>query len=272
MRSSFSKMVHLFLYVNAKFRHKEQVDAVEQMKGSDCPTMVKTILLCHSMGGIIAADSLFAMASDNDPLHPSILGIIAYDTPYLGLNPPVYHRTISTRVQGIMSAINTAREWVPTGLFTSNSKALTVANQPKKTWGWGSKLAAVSAGVAAVGALGYFAKDPVVNHLQFVSVLYKADDLSKRMTRLADLEVGFVVFYTVVTQHEEGDEERTFCLLPREREQGIWMRQENGVAKDEVEAHCTMFLEAYNDHYQDMCKQSLAIIKEWIVRAEKVME
>jgi hypothetical protein len=230
------------------------------MKGSDSPTMVKTVLICHSMGGIIAADSLLAMVSDNDDLYPSILGIIAYDTPYLGLNPPVYHRTISTRVQSIMSAINTAKEWIPSGLFTS-SKEVTLA-QPKKTWGWGTKLAAVSAGVAAVGALSYFAKDPVVNHLQFVSVLYKPDFLAERMKRLMELDVGFVVFYTVVTQAEA--DERTFCLLPKEKGEGIWMKQENGLAKDEVEAHCTMFLEGFNDHYEEMTRQSLALIREWV--------
>jgi len=217
------------------------------------------------MGGIIAADSLLAMVADNDPLHSSILGILAYDTPYLGLNPPVIHRTISTRVQTIMSAINTAREWIPANLLATNSRQLTVATQAqKKSWGWGSKLAAVSAGVAAVGALSYFAKDPVVNHLQFVSVLYKPDDLAKRMKRLTALETGFVEFYTVVTRPGDDEGERTFCLLPQEKGNGMWIRQENGIAKDEVEAHCTMFLQAYNDHYEEMCNQSLGIIREWI--------
>ena len=108
-----------------------------------------------------------------------------------------------------------------------------------------------------------------------MSVLYKSDDLAKRMTRLCEAvegKCGFVVFYTVVTQMGEGREEgeRTFCLLPQRGEEvaegslGRWIRQENGLAKDEVEAHCTMFLKAYNDHYEEMCRQSLGLIREWI--------
>ena len=100
-------MVHSHCASPLTFRHNEQVEAIEEMKDTDAST-VKTILLSHSMGGIIAVDSLLSMIDDNDPTHSSILGIIAYDTPYFGLNPPVIHRTISTRVNTLSSAVNTA--------------------------------------------------------------------------------------------------------------------------------------------------------------------
>ena len=180
------------------------------MKNSDFPT-VKTILICHSMGGIIAVDSLLSMMDDNDPIHSSILGILAYDTPYFGLNPPVIHRTISTRVNTISSAVDTAREWVPQSLFGSKQVATTTATSApaKSRWAGLKTMAAVGAGVAAVGALSYFAKDPVVNHLQFVSVLYKPDELARRMKRLSEIRtVGFAVFYTVVTKPPDDDGER----------------------------------------------------------------
>ena len=108
-----------------------------------------------------------------------------------------------------------------------------------------------------------------MNHLQFVSVLYKPDELARRMKRLTKLEgTGFVVFYTVVREGG-GAEERTFCNLPvgvgeGREEGGMWLRQENGVAKDEVEAHCGMFLRRQNDHYEEMCTESIRIIREWI--------
>ena len=126
-------------------------------------------------------------------------------------------------------------------------------------------MAAVGAGFAAVGALSYFAKDPVVNHLQFVGVLYNADDLARRMRRLSGIkEVGFAVFYTVITADD--GEERTFCNLPadKEGEGGRWIRQENRLAKDEVEAHCGMFARSDNDHYEEMSMESLRIIHKWI--------
>jgi hypothetical protein len=231
------------------------------MKGLDVPT-TKTILISHSMGGIIAVESLFSMIDNKDPLHSSILGIMAFDTPYFGLNPPVIHRSISTRVNNINSVVSTAKEWIPQGLFTSKQVATTSA-PAKSTWGWGKTMAAVGAGAAAVGALGYLAKDPVVNHLQFVKVLYKPEELARRMRRLGETDVGFSNFYTVIWDRE-AREERTFCNLPKEGGEGRWVRQVNGVAKDEVEAHCGMFLKGNNDHYEEMCSEGLRIMRSWI--------
>jgi len=243
--------------------HEHQVLAIEHEKQSPTPT-VKTILICPSMGGIVAVDSLLSMIDEQSPsgrpVWPEILGIIAYDTPYLGLNPPVYHRTISTRVNAISSAVNTAREWIPPSLFTSS--AVAGPKQPSK-WGLGKTLAAGTAAVAAVGALSYYAKDPVINHLQFVKVLYASEDLATRMRRISNVNVGFAVFYTVVTYPSDDGGERTFCNLPKERG-GIWIRQENGVAKDEVEAHCGMFSPGENDHFGEMVAKSVLLIKEWI--------
>ena len=220
------------------------------------------------MGGMIAVESLFSMIDNDDPLHSSILGILAFDTPYFGLNPPVIHRTVSTRVNAITSAVNTAREWVPQSLFASKQVATTAAAPAKSSWGYAKTIAAVSAGVAAVGALGYFAKDPVVNHLQFVKLLYKPDELARRMKRLAETKgVGFANFYTVIWDTEDR-EERTFCNLPKEGGEGKWVRQDNGLAKDEVEAHCGMFLRANNDHYDQMCSDGLRIMKSWIAGIE----
>ena len=220
------------------------------------------------MGGIVGVDSLLSMIDENQPsttpLWPEIVGIIAYDTPYLGLNPPVYHRTISTRVNAISSAVNTAREWIPPSLYTSNAVSTSnpIAAKPQSRWGLGATLAAGVAGVAAVAAASYYVKDPVINHLQFVKVLYASEDLVKRMRKVSEMKIGFAVFYTVVTHPSEDGGERTFCNLPKERKG--WIRQENGLAKDEVEAHCGMFSPGENDHFGDMVGTSVKLIKEWI--------
>jgi hypothetical protein len=259
-----------YFALHLTIRHQEQVQAIEATKNTNLPT-VKTMLLCHSMGGIVGVDSLFAMIDDKDPIHTSILGILAFDTPYFGLNPPVIHRTISSGVNTISSAVNSAREWVPKGLFASKSTSqATVASQPTKAaWGLGATMAAVGAGAVAVGALSYLAKDPIVNHLQFVGVLYKPDELARRMKRLSEIRtVGFAVFYSVTTAASaEGEGERTFCIVPADKMGGKWIRQENGLAKDEVEAHCGMFSRSSNDHYQDMCGESLRLLMEWISAA-----
>src|SRR5436305_12547422 len=141
-------------------RHTEQVNAIEVANPPHIST-VKTILLCHSMGGIIGVDTILTMSSDKDLLLPTILGIIAYDTPYFGLNPPVIHRTISTRVNTVSNVYNTAKEWIPASLLTTKSLATTNPGQqsqpPSKKWGWGKTVAAATAATAALGAMTYFA-------------------------------------------------------------------------------------------------------------------
>lgn len=250
------------LEISIHCRHTEQVNAIEVANPPHIST-VKTILICHSMGGIVAVDSILSMSFDKDPLFDTLLGIMAYDTPYFGLNPRVIHRTISTRVNAVANAYNTAKEWIPASLLASKSTAVATTQPQKKGWGLGKTMAAVTAGVAAVGAMTYFAKDPVVNHLQFVSVLYKPEELARRMRKLNQLNnIGFVCFYTVIREQKE---ERTFCLLPEKRDER-WIRQENGLAKDEVEAHCGMFLRGANDHYEEMCYRSFGIIRDWIQR------
>jgi hypothetical protein len=45
---------------------------------------------------------------------------------------------------------------------------------------------------------------------------------------------------------------------------GRWGHQENGLAKDEVEAHCGMFSKITNDYLDDMVRESIDIIRTWI--------
>jgi hypothetical protein len=245
-------------------RHVEQIDVVRQMQ-DDPWRDLSTVLIGHSMGGIIAMDAFLAMSSSSDPLLPSILGIIAYDTPYLGLNPPVFQRTISTRVDTISSTVSSAREWVPQSFFSSPSQQVVPPAPVKKSrWATLGKYVAVGASVAAVGAMTYLAKDTITNHLQFVSALGKPETLSARVKQFMGTKdkTGFACFYTVVGV---GKEERTFCLLPNGEGEG-WIRQVNGLARDEVEAHCGMFELRSNDGYEEMRSRSLALIQEWANR------
>ena len=59
-------------------------------------------------------------------------------------------------------------------------------------------------------------------------------------------------------------EKGTFCNIPEDKGENKWIRQENGLAKDEVDAHCGMFTRGSNDHFGEMCSESLQIIKDWI--------
>ncbi|KAI5928444.1 hypothetical protein F4810DRAFT_4735 [Camillea tinctor] len=87
----------------------EKVIDLEVANGTPSPTVdpsVRTILIGHSMGGIVAAETVIALASERTLRHghsgydsdgeelgglmfPYIQGVLAFDTPYLGISPGV---------------------------------------------------------------------------------------------------------------------------------------------------------------------------------------
>ncbi|ADV20132.1 Hypothetical Protein CGB_B1020W [Cryptococcus gattii WM276] len=53
----------------------------------------KVVLMGHSMGGLLCADTVRDIAAstrEGDPIWPRVVGIIAFDTPYLGLHPHTF--------------------------------------------------------------------------------------------------------------------------------------------------------------------------------------
>ncbi|ODN79712.1 hypothetical protein L202_03636 [Cryptococcus amylolentus CBS 6039] len=58
----------------------------------------KIVLMGHSMGGLLCADTLRDIARntrEEDPMWPKVVGILAFDTPYLGLHPHTFKHHIS---------------------------------------------------------------------------------------------------------------------------------------------------------------------------------
>lgn len=83
-------------------RLQEKVIDIEVANKTPSPTVdpsVRTILIGHSMGGIVAADTVLALATEqaidaeepalNSNMFPYIQGVLAFDTPYLGISPGV---------------------------------------------------------------------------------------------------------------------------------------------------------------------------------------
>ncbi|KZF26737.1 hypothetical protein L228DRAFT_279901 [Xylona heveae TC161] len=88
----------------ARFRDwlQNKVIDLEVAKGTSSPTIdpsVRTVLIGHSMGGIVAAETTISIASERPVgdnfseassfMFPYIQGILAFDTPYLGIAPGV---------------------------------------------------------------------------------------------------------------------------------------------------------------------------------------
>lgn len=76
---------------------------------------VRTILVCHSMGGIVAADTMLAILDDKNVsgeqmpyMFPCIQGILAFDTPYLGLAPGMFAHNVDSNIKTANAAVSQA--------------------------------------------------------------------------------------------------------------------------------------------------------------------
>lgn len=234
-----------------KQRLLEKVIDIEVSNNTPSPTIdpsVRTILVGHSMGGIVAADTILSIASEqpidpsgshnptsahpNTMMFPYIQGVLAFDTPYLGISPGVvahgaegHYNTASsaiTQLSGLTgafwgtkaaasaeSADNNAKDKkaAPVAALPAPPTASNAAASPWAKWG---KLAVAAGGVAAVagaGAAAFVNRDKLTegwswvgSHLEFVGCLMKGEELRKRVSGMLalnkELQVGWGNLYT----------------------------------------------------------------------------
>jgi hypothetical protein len=255
----------------------EKVIDIEVEAGTASPTVdpgVRTVLIGHSMGGIVAAETVIGLTSDkpiysedgiekadetpstfNSLMFPFIQGVLAFDTPYLGISPGVVahgaegHYTAASAAMTQLSGLGTAlwganKAASPSRNTNKPPVAALPAPAPTKQqeaggWGkWGT-IAAIAGGAAAVaagGAAAYMNRDQITqgltwatSHLEFVGCLAKGAELQKRVQYMAklnsELDVGFANIYTRLGKGAGSKEvsmvgtvlgrDRTFCNLPR---------------------------------------------------------
>lgn len=90
------------------------------------------------MGGLVAADAILNLRKGyleaNLPLWPSIIGCIAYDTPYIGLNPGTFSNTAdhyigqASQLNDLVSSVtgySLASLWGGTAAATAATKGKT---------------------------------------------------------------------------------------------------------------------------------------------------
>jgi hypothetical protein len=233
-------------------RLQEKVIDIEVSNATPSPTVdpsVRTILIGHSMGGIVAADTILALTSDrpidssspstssddirvqlNAFMFPYIQGVLAFDTPYLGISPGVvahgaegHYNTASealTTLSGLTGAF-WGRKAAEADTKGKESKQEAVAALPAPSapppadapvpawqkWGKMAMYAGAGAAVAAGGAAAYLKRDQITegwswvgSHLEFVGCLMKGEELRKRITHMVtlnkELHVGFGNLYT----------------------------------------------------------------------------
>ncbi|CZR57231.1 uncharacterized protein PAC_07121 [Phialocephala subalpina] len=270
----------------------EKVIDIEVERHTPSPTVdpsVHTILIGHSMGGIVAADTILALTSDkavfssrpssshsvsksedksedqgkaaehakpelNTLMFPYIRGVLAFDTPYLGISPGVvahgaeghYNAASSlfTDLSGLSNAIWGTKAGSDAEIREKKPVAALPAPPEKATasssWGKWGKLAAIAGtgiAVAAGGTAAYLNREQigqgwnwVGSHLEFVGCLARPEELKKRVYRMVELNkelgTGWGNLYTRLGHKAVSKTDgttlvgsvigntRTFCNLP----------------------------------------------------------
>ncbi|KAK4049387.1 hypothetical protein OIV83_004120 [Microbotryomycetes sp. JL201] len=205
--------------------------AAFEEKGGKGSTRV--ILLGHSMGGLVIGDTLLStMGAGSLP----ILGLIAYDSPLLGLHPGMFKASygLFRNATGGKPSDPPAKPVQSDKAAKGKGKDTAVAppapdadgsNRTKSSW---LSFKAVGLGAAAVGALGaagaaYLHRDAIgsslswaTSHLSFVGELWKTAELERRVQRITAAThegVGFhwCVSFPRSSTSDPGAESR-FCL------------------------------------------------------------
>ncbi|KAF7930280.1 uncharacterized protein EAE98_004681 [Botrytis deweyae] len=293
---------------------QEKVIDIEVQNGTPSPTVdpsVRTILIGHSMGGIVAADTALAITSDkvidskettdaiNAFMFPYIQGVLAFDTPYLGISPGVVahgaegHYNAATSAFAQVSSLAGAL-WGDKEVDKTVEEKKPVAALPApppqeapawKKWGTLAMYAGAAGAIAAGGAAAYFKKDQIQegwswvgSHLEFVGCLMKGEELKKRVTGMVtlqkELEVGWANLYTRLGKEAvskaDGSlvgsvigNQRTFCNLPKTSAKDFFREAINDKAADETSAHMTMFFPKDNPGYYTLSEDAKKLIVEW---------
>lgn len=245
--------LRVWLESNAIFRLQNKIIDLEVANSTPSTTVdpsVHTVLVGHSMGGIVAAETLLSIVNEQ-PVHsqsasqtysnstptsaslhtepgtlmfPFIHGILAFDTPYLGIAPGVVahgaekHWSTASSAYSAYNNLASAFGWGaknPGGgtapvdaskMITSSqttataAKVVNDANADTATiplwqkYGKVALFAGAAGAVAAGGAAAYLKRDQITegwafatSHLEFVGSLARPEELRRRLANVARL-------------------------------------------------------------------------------------
>ncbi|PLB43678.1 hypothetical protein P170DRAFT_441136 [Aspergillus steynii IBT 23096] len=246
---------------------QNQVIDLEVENRTASPTVdpsVHVFLVGHSMGGIVAAETLLLVASEQpippkhaDPLvdsgtaenapaiepgsfmFPHIQGVLAFDTPFLGIAPGVVSYGAEGHYRNAASAYNTisevagifglggantsskgagasqakrGREALPSQSGSNAPSADAAATPSWQRWGRYAMFAGAAGAVAAGGAAAMYSQRDrltdgfgwVSSHLAFVGCLARPAELRQRLVLLSQVHeergIGCTNFFTCLGQ------------------------------------------------------------------------
>lgn len=250
------------------YRLQNKVIDLEVAAGTPSPTIdpsVHTILIGHSMGGIVAAETLLSIKNDQPVsssghldsksfMFPYIQGVLAFDTPYLGIAPGVVahgaegHLNTGKEAWSTYNSVANAFGWggqaaAETPAVMNSSKMLPPATAAANVdaaavpawqkYGKYAMFAGAAGALVAGSAAAYMKKDVITggisegwtwasSHLEFVGCLARGEDLTKRLKSVIALEqegsgFGFANLYTTLGRAVEGKSQWASSVVGKDR-------------------------------------------------------
>lgn len=265
---------------------------------------VRTILIGHSMGGIVAAETLLSIINEQ-PIHspsvsssdaslpdpsllmfPYIQGILAFDTPYLGIAPGVVahgaegHWNTANAAYAAYSNVASAFGWGAKPAATAEESAVHASRMLPAP-----ETASQAVNDANADAAAYMKRDTlsegwswVGSHLEFVGALARGEEMKRRVVAVAKLSesqrVGFMNVYTCLGLAVETKgkpswsagvlgADRTFCNIPKGELKQFFLPTVNDKATTETWAHMSMFEPRSNPGYYGMSENAKELVVEW---------
>ncbi|KAJ4343609.1 hypothetical protein N0V87_000376 [Didymella glomerata] len=314
----------------ARFKEwlQNKVIDLEVANSTPSPTVdpsVRTILVGHSMGGIVAAETLLSIIAEQPVpslqnsqtkddggqpapgekstlMFPYIQGILAFDTPYLGIAPGVVahgaekHWNTASSAYAAYNNLAGAFGWgqkdspaavEPSRRLPAPNSTGDAASAPLwQRYGKVAMFAGAAGAIAAGGAAAYMKKDQITqglswatSHLEFVGSLARPEEMKKRLASVISLShdhsIGFANIYTTlghaVDSAQKGDSwtgkvagrDRTFCNLPKGSTRNYFIPAGNDKLEMETLAHMGMFNARSNPGYYTLSETAKEQIIDW---------
>jgi hypothetical protein len=307
---------------------QNKVIDLEVANSTPSPTVdpsVHTILVGHSMGGIVAAETLLSIIGDQPVpslqnsqtqdrstgslseattlMFPYIHGILAFDTPYLGIAPGVvahgaekHWNTASSAYSAynnLAGAFGWGQKSAAAGPVVDASKRLPAPNSTDdaasaplwQRYGKMAMFAGAAGAIAAGGAAAYMKKDQITqgltwatSHLEFVGSLARPEEMKKRLAAIVKLskdhKLGFANIYTTLghaVDSQKGESwtgkvpgrDRTFCNIPKGDLRNYFIPANNDKLEMETLAHMGMFNARSNPGYYTLSEVAKEQIIDW---------
>ncbi|KAJ9073319.1 hypothetical protein DSO57_1017723 [Entomophthora muscae] len=231
-----------------------------------------TILIGHSMGGLLAGDVYLRYCREKELAEPTqfphLLGILGFDSPFYGLNHTNLTRSAYSKATKLNTEVRRAAREFRLSEALNNTRSSS-SNGPSQS----RHILSLALGGLATAAGLFMDRDNMsslysyaMDHIDFVNALVRPEELNRRVQALVELpDALFYCFYLQI----QGSKSR-FINLPGENlipniGHDRFIAIENA-AGDEINGHTSMFNPNINVHYEDMTRQAAVLIFQAITK------